>query len=263
MEKLYRISCLVLAAVSAVALAVTLYVGATGASPVAATAGLIVVIICLASVALLTAAGALFIPSVGSLIHRIGHYVMHFGAVVLIVGLVVTELATTSNARVYTDEYGAETTVKGDLFRVGRDYDSVLVGDKNFVRFGAWFSLDGVQYEQYEDGTPKRYEATVVLKDKQSGLILEEKTLTVNHPQYIDGYKIYLMNVTSDSDGAVLYIKNNPAEYVVIAGVAALITGTFLSCFTGLSSWKKKDGEKSKEARDAGRASRKKGGDAV
>ena len=267
MERFYKICCSVMGVVTLIALIVTLVVGTTGVSPTAGRFGFFVVIGCLAVMAILTVLGTFLIGSGGNIAHKIGFYAMHLGAVLLIVGFIVTEFATVTNERTYADPTGGETTVQGDLLRVGSDYDSLTVGQRQFVPFGSWFSLESVKFDRYEDGTPKYYEATIVMKDKNSGLVTEEKVLTVNHPQYVGEYKIYLMNVTPALDGAVLLIKYNPGEYPVLIGIAALVFGAFLSCFTGLRRRVgDKDGKETgeKRKRPAVPASRRerKGGDA-
>ena len=92
---------------------------------------------------------------------------------------------------------------------------------------------------------PKHYEAELAVYDLNSGVIREEKTLTVNHPAYINGFKVYLMDMTGDR--AALFIKYNPGEYVVLIGVALTVAGTFLACFSGFTKPKK-----SGTARDGG-----------
>ena len=222
------------------ALIVTLIVGATGVSPMSAKIGAIVVISCMSVLAGLTVF-ALFVFHIGGrLVYRIGYYILHVGLVLLIAGMIVTELATVTNERVAEDENGATVTAHGDYYAVGQNVNSIKVGKKQFVRYGEFFSLDSVVYEKYEDGTPKYFEAVVSVKDVNSGLIREEKTLTVNHPQYIDGYKIYLMSVMPTCKGAVLLIKYNPGEFIVIIGIAALICGTFAACFSGFAQRKAK-----------------------
>ena len=105
----------------------------------------------------------------------------------------------------------------------------------------AFMLVENVKTDYYADGMPERYEAKIAVIEKSTGVVRREETLTVNHPKYINGYKIYLMDQAMGGSYARLLIKYNPGEYAVLIGIACLVAGTFLSCFTGFAGRKKKE----------------------
>ena len=259
MEKFYKISCILMGAVTLAALIVTLIVGATGTPPTASKIGLAVVIVCLSLMAILTVLAVTLMKSGGSLPHKIGFYLMHGGAIVLMVGFIITELATVTNSYAALNAQGEEVRAAGGWFEAEHAYGSVKVGDKELLGKDEAFLLrENVLTEYYADGMPKYYEATVAVINKNSGVTVREEKLTVNHPKYINGYKIYLMDKSAatpgdpSSDGrfALLLIKYNPGEYAVLIGIACLVAGTFLSCFTGFADRRKK--QKTDEGKEKG-----------
>ena len=240
MEKLYKYSCLCIAVLLLAALIVTVIVGVTGVSPTACRVGQITVIVCLALLTVLTIFAIFLINVGGSLPHKIGHYLMHAGAVLLLVGFIFTMFTSATNSRVYVDADNHETSLDGDYYRLDTPVEHISLGRMEFVPKDCYFVLTSVSIKTYEDGTPHYYGATVSLCSKDSGLALQSATLSVNHPKYINGCKIYLMSI--QNGGAVILIKNNPGEFPVLIGIAALVLGTFLSCFTGLAR-KRREGK--------------------
>ena len=92
--------------------------------------------------------------------------------------------------------------------------------------------LESIVTEYYESGQPKHYEATLVLVDRSTRETVEKVSLTVNHPVRIDGLKFYLMDAPEGGNSVKLLVKDNPGEYVVIAGAVILMVGTFVMCFS-------------------------------
>lgn len=226
MQKFYKISCLFMGGIGLIALAVTLFVGATGVSPTASKLGLYTVVGCLAVLTILTVFCLFITPIGGRLPYRIGVYLLHVGAVVLMVGFVVIEL----------------TTVKGNFeMYCGRRCSGFQLDDTRTLDFEEGdLVLDGVSVEYYSDGvSPKHYEAKFGIYD-ENGVQKDQFVLTVNHPVYINGYKIYLNSLMGDL-GARLIIKYNPGEYIVLVGIAVLLTGIFLACFSGFRKTAGKD----------------------
>ena len=231
MQKFYKISCVVMGGIGLIALAVTLIVGATGISPTASKLGLYTVVGCLAAMTVLTILCLFVTPVGGRLPYRIGVYLLHVGAVVLMAGFLVTEL----------------TTVKGNFeMYCGRRYSGFQLDNPRTLEFDEGdLVLDEVSVEYYSDGvSPKHYEAVLGIYDG-NGVQKDQFVLTVNHPVYINGCKIYLNSLMGDF-GARLIIKYNPGEYIVLAGIVVLLAGIFLACFSGFrkTAGKKGGGQK-------------------
>ena len=222
MRKFYEISCLLLALITLAARVITLTVGAGGKSPTASRIGLWTVIGCLSLLTVMTVFCVCISPVGGRLTYKIGFYVLHCALIVLAFGFIVTEI----------------TTVKVNYF-CALEKPAVSVSDtaapKAALPSGELLYVTRTKTELYPDGSPKHYEADVQICDK-SGVEKASFTLTVNHPARYEGRKIYLMGLTDMPDGstaAALTFKYNPGEYPVLAGIAMLLCGTFLMCFSG------------------------------
>lgn len=222
MKNFYKFSCAFLFVLLLVSLAVTLITGATGKAPTAEKFGLVAVCICLFLLAAVTVI-CLFTSQVGGrAAYKVGFYILHAGIVALLVGFLLSELTVTKSY--FT-------------FPVGHSYDRLEMTDGKSLVFdgsGSIFSLDELRREDYPDGSPKHYEATLGFYERSSGIMKRKESLTVNHPLRIGGYKVYLMDMSGDRTSATLLFKYDRGEYIILSGIAVLLCGTFLMCFSGL-----------------------------
>ena len=258
-EKIYRISCVVMAALLAATLVLTLWIGFSGKVPNDAPAGRIAVIAIAAVMGITIVFGVVFLKAGGVLAYKIGFYLMHCGLIVLIVGLLLTNLAQT---KVYIVVNGTDVGVKRtDVVRDGET-------GKTLLSFGHLICVEncGTVYYDEEKASVKNYEAEIGLYDKASGTLVETKKLSMNRPARIDGYKVYLMNLypaggTVGQNGELLYpdggvgllFKHNPGEYVTIFGFAVSLAGVFLSCFAGVKKLKDRDAPSTSSEKKGGK----------
>lgn len=221
----YRVSMLLLAAVSGIALVLSLLHIRNETVFSGVFCGIL-----LGLTGLLTAVCLCLETARGNLCYRVGFYVLHGGIVVLLAGFLLSRfLCTTWTVSVPVGEDSYRYVVNEET---GEETDlGFYLGVSDTVT-AYYTDADGRQTEN-----PKYYEATVTVTDPKT-LTREEKTLTVNHPLRLHGtrnYKVYLMHLFSDqgSDRAVLLLKSDNAEYTVLAGIVLLISGSILMCFFG------------------------------
>ncbi len=235
MTKLYRICCFGMLFIAVVSLAVTLYVGVTGKNPNSSGFGRTAVIASLVCMGVMTVVCVCFSKVREKSVYRLGFYILHCGVIVLIVGFVITNL-TCRKYTLYLESNGSA-------------YRTFNFEDGASFSLDRYMGLGDVKTEYYDDGNPRHYEAKLIFYDRAPapGEIAEEKVLTVNHPVRVEGYKMYLMNVEENDAGAVLLVKYNPGEYVIIFGIVALLLGIFGMCFSdfgrGKPPKKRKGGE--------------------
>ena len=230
LKKFYVVSCGIMAVIAVIALIVTVYVGTGGGAPandpfwnglvlgsLIAMGVLTVLCLCISSVA-------------GKLLYKIGFYVLHGGLVILIIGFVLTNLASKEAAYELTAFDVRQEAITSVQF-YGGDGDGKDDELLSTVTLEKGIALKSITTENYENGQPKHYEAVIAFLDKNTGKTADTAVLTVNHPLRYQGLKVYLM--TADDDSVGLLIKSNPGEYVVIAGIVILTVGTFVMCFSG------------------------------
>ena len=175
-------------------------------------------------------------------LYDIGFYLLHMGIVLFIVGMAVFGLKGSSHYVALpniSSVESAENELKSvyglgdsDIDRL-KSYRNQMAGDDGeIIDLGFNFRITDFTAEYYEDGeSVKHYDAQVefFLRDGT----VETLHLTVNHPIYRGGWKIYLMSVGTSPYGyeqVTLLIKNDPAEFVSVAGIALIILGTFMMC---------------------------------
>lgn len=193
-------------------------------------------------------------------IYDLGFYILHTGIVIFLAGMMIFALKGSShyvalpNLSSLTDS--AENLMKSDygwseedIYRL-RSYRNQIAGEKDgeIIDLGFNFRIADFKTDYYEDDeSVKHYEATVefFLSDGAVEII----PLTVNHPIYRSGWKIYLMNTGTSVYGyeqVELLIKKDPAEFLSVAGIVLTILGTFMMCImpkkTGLCGGNKKRG---------------------
>ena len=159
-------------------------------------------------------------------IRTVGFYLLHIGLVLFLAGNFVYYLAgDTMNVAIKVDPTISYNQVKKDTGDSGKD---------EFVKLGFDLGVSDFKVETYpaEGGMPpidKYYEATLMITPADSR---ETKNipLIVNKPYRTNGWKIFLMSYDKVTGDVVLMLKNDPAEYVGIAGVWMIIAGTVCMC---------------------------------
>ena len=230
MKKLYYIACIIMSVILGISLVLSVYIGFTGSNPNSALFGRILVLSLLGIMAVLTVLCVVFSSVGGKTFYKIGFYILHCGLIVLVVGFLLTNLTS----KKYTVQL--QTGSAKDSFSVFRFEDG------NSFSFLERMGLESVTADYYDDGSPKHYEAVLSFYDRATLAKTGEKTLTVNHPLRVDGYKIYLMSEDADNGFAWLLLKYNPGEYVVLIGIVTLTAGAFVMCFSGFER-KRKGGQ--------------------
>ncbi len=161
----------------------------------------------------------------GGAVKKTGFYLAHAGVVLILVGFALFQL--------FGDTVTAAVPVGGDTF-----YSQIQRESGEMCDLGFNFRVDDFEIETYEDGSDKQYYAGLAFADEVT-LRVDTSELSVNHTVRRGGWKIYLMNYSS---GYVsLMFRRDPGEYVVKAGIAALIAGCVLSLIAGNGVRKKEE----------------------
>lgn len=234
--KFYKLSCLVMAIVSALIFFTTLIYALSGVNIFNDSKEFTGIL--LAVFGVLTAVCLCISVVGGSITYKVGFYVLHGGIVLLVAGFIIYGL--------FGEKYDV-SVFRGDTF-----YNSIndTTSEENkLIDLGFSFRFDGVEAEYHldEDGNPtvapKMYTAylTVLYPNTDSPQRVE---IAVNRPVHINGYKIYLMSMSNDGqNGATLLFKKDPAEYTVTAGMVMMIIGSFVMCFSSVNDKKRIGGE--------------------
>ena len=222
--KYYKVSCLIMAILSAIIFFTTLFYALSGENlfDTYLTAILLVIfgVLTLVCVCISTAGGGL--------VYKIGFYVLHGGLVILIAGfLIYGALGEKYDVSVYQGE-----TYYNSI------RDTTKEGGDRIVDLGFRFRLDVVHTEYHLDdegkptSSPKMYTAVITVIESGSDT---PKTVevAVNKPVHINGFKIYLMSMDNSGQGVTLLFKRDPAEFTITTGIALVIAGSFLMCYLG------------------------------
>ena len=176
---------------------------------------------------ILMAGSLVFARPSGNLPKRIGFYLTHAGIVLMLAGFALFELAGDSiTAMVPVDE-------KSPTY-----YSNIQRENGDFCDLGFHFRADNRNVEYYDDGSQKQYSAVLSFADPVT-LKIDRQEISVNHPVRRDGWKIYLMSFVYIADGGYdhgfvnLILRRDPGEYIVKAGVVALVAGTVLELLAG------------------------------
>ncbi len=176
--------------------------------------------------------------------YDLGFYILHTGIIIFLAGMMIFALKGSSHYVALPDlssvTEDTENLMKESYGWSDKDierffsYRNQIGGeDGEIIDLGFNFRIIDFDTLYYEDGKSVRhYEATVeyFLSDGT----VEKESLTVNHPLYRGGWKIYLMNVGVSPYGyeqVNLLMKKDPVEFLTTAGIILTVLGTFMMCF--------------------------------
>lgn len=164
-------------------------------------------------------------------LHGIGFYLTHIGLVVFLLGNFIFYIY---GEKIPVTIMVDENTLYNQIQRYSES------GDGDFVKLPFDMGISGFKVEKYEDGSDKYYEATLMIEPEGTRDISYE-SLIVNKPYRVSGWKIYLMGYDGTTGSTVsLLMKQDPGEYLSLAGITMLIIGCILMCLFR----KKEGGEK-------------------
>ncbi len=214
-----KVSVVVMAAISAVLLALTIWQSTgQGSANLFQNYGVFVLLLVFCAIQLLCIFSRKFQWK------RLGSYMLHLGIVLFLVG---NGLYFLFGQKVYVDvpvdpnaTYSTIKQVNGQPLHLGFElgiadfHVSKYPPDENGYEADKFFVADLVIYEK---GNPER----------------QTYDLYVNGPHWQNGWKIYLMSYHQSTDGlqVSLLLKRNPGEWLTIAGLFMLLAGTFVVCF--------------------------------
>lgn len=160
-------------------------------------------------------------------LYKVGFYIFHVGIVLLLCGCFIYYIAgDVINVSVPVDS----SAVYSEIKREGPDKNG---NDILKLDFGLGVSDFRVErYEASEDAaeSDKYYETTLLIMPEGTRNI-ERVSLSVNNPHRESGWKIYLMNYDRITESSVqLMLKNDPGEYISLAGIWMMIGGTVIMC---------------------------------
>ena len=187
--------------------------------------------------------------------YDLGFYILHTGIVIFLAGMMIFTLGGSSHYVSLPDISSVTDSVEAqmksnygwsneDMERLRSYRNQIGTDEGEIIDLGFNFRIADFETEYYEDGkSVKHYEGTVefFLSDGT----IEQTSLTVNHPLYRGGWKIYLMNVGVSPYGyeqVNLLMKKDPAEFLTTAGIVLIIVGTFMMCLLpkGKSDFRRK-----------------------
>lgn len=101
-----------------------------------------------------------------------------------------------------------------------------MEGEKRYLKYN--ISLNNFDAEYYENGSPKNYEAEILISDNE-GKKITKTTLKVNHPySYNWGEDIYLSGYdmkSSKPQYCILQIVSHPWKYIQLIGIVMTLLG--------------------------------------
>jgi uncharacterized membrane protein len=108
---------------------------------------------------------------------------------------------------------------------------NVLKGDTYTANFDS-FKLGVTDFISEKHGAVY-YEALLAIYNKETGETLS-RALAVNHPQRINGWKIFLIGYDETEPDYVsisMIFKYDPGKYITLVGIWLIITGVIVMCF--------------------------------
>ena len=176
-------------------------------------------------------------------VYSVGFYVLHIGIVAFLVGIMGYALGGTETYAAPANVGSVTNVMEYRMYQMGytdrqisslKGYNNRIGTDEgDVIDLGFNFRITDFQTEYYENGAVKHYEATVEFLNSEDGST-EQVPLTVNHPIYRNGWKIYLMDVGTDPvwgyQKVQLMFKQDPTEFLSVTGIILTVIGTFLMC---------------------------------
>lgn len=127
------------------------------------------------------------------------------------------------------------TSLKGYYNQIPGEQIDEMTGKKLPVDLGFHLRITDFVTEYYDEAKTniKHYEATVELLYPDGKT--ETRSLSVNNPLRVRGWKLYLMDVGIDEvygyEKVHVTFKRAPTEFLSTSGIILTILGTFLMCF--------------------------------
>ena len=177
-------------------------------------------------------------------IYSIGFYVLHIGIVAFLVGMIGYSVAGVETYAAPVNTGSVTSVMEYRMHQMGytdrqisslKGYNNRIGGsDGEVIDLGFNFRIIDFKTEYYDDGVSvKHYEATVEFLNSEDGSV-DKISLTVNHPIYRNGWKIYLMDVGTNPNFGYqqvqLMFKKDPTEFLSVSGIILTIVGTFMMC---------------------------------
>ncbi len=179
--------------------------------------------------------------------YSIGFYVLHLGIVLFLIGSFVYTVSGSEiyvsppNKSSFTDVIRYQMVQNGYTAEEVEEFASKFYnevgstkedGTTEIKSLGFNFRVADFKTEYYEDGkSVKYYEATLEFLENGETV---EKSLSVNHPLYYGGWKIYLMDVGVNQPFGYqevrLLFKKDPTEFLSTGGILLILAGTFMMC---------------------------------
>ena len=176
-------------------------------------------------------------------IYDLGFYILHMGIIIFVAGMMIFAVKgyslyvnLPSLASVTQEAENQMKNIYGysdkDIERLRSYRNQIGTDDGEIIDLGFNFRIVDFDTEYYEDGESVRHYEAMMEFFLSDGTI-ETVPLTVNHPIYRGGWKIYLMNVGVSPYGYEqinLLMKKDPAEFISVAGIILTVLGTFMMC---------------------------------
>lgn len=187
-------------------------------------------------------------------IYSVGFYALHIGIVLLLVGVLGYGIGGTDLYAAPVNVGSVTSVMEYRMTQMGytdrqisslKGYNNRVGSGDEIVDLGFNFKIVDFKTEYYEDGVSvKHYDATVEFLNSEDGSV-EQVSLTVNHPIYRNGWKIYLLDVGTNQvfgyQQVQLMLKKDPTELLTVAGILLTILGTFMMCFPPKGAYRKAD----------------------
>lgn len=173
-----------------------------------------------------------------AVLSSIGFYITHAGVLFFLIGCLIYSLFGHSVIVAPPNVASLTPIVQGAMYENGEEipngyYNRIPGKNGDVAELGFNFRISDFVTEYYDDGVNvKHYEATLGILDGENEV---KKSLTVNHPVYYRGWKIYLMSVTADPsygyEEVQLMFKRDPGEILSTTGIILTVLGVFAMSF--------------------------------
>ena len=232
-----RLGIVLYIALAAVALALLLMTVLASAGMGDVWQGAPLVIVLTVFAILLIAALVLFNPRKNA--YSIGFYLLHAGILFFLAGGLLYQFfghsVQVAPPNVASLTPGVQAMLHANGMEVPNGYYNQIPGREDTIAdLGFNFRVVDFDTEYYDTAQTevRHYQATLGFLEAGEEVTRE---LTVNHPLYYGGWKIYLMAVTADPvygyEKVQLLIKRDPGEILSTTGILLTVFGTFSMCF--------------------------------